>query len=55
MIILALCLLLICAAAVIAAQGRRLIDADDHIAALNAAITKSHREVLSLRRQVQAP
>jgi hypothetical protein len=46
----ALCLALIAAGAVIAAQARRLHEADDYIAALNEALEEAHREVVTLRK-----
>jgi hypothetical protein len=46
----ALCLALIGAGAVIAAQARRLHESDDYIAALNEALEEAHREVVMLRK-----
>lgn len=49
MIVLTLSLLCVAAAAFIAAQRLCLLDADDHIAALNEALEEVHREVVMLR------
>ena len=49
MTILALCLLLVAAAAVIAAQARIIHESDDLIAALNAALEEAHTKVLEHR------
>jgi hypothetical protein len=54
MTILALCLLCIAAGAVIAAQARRLHEADDYIAALNEALEEAHREVVMHREHIKA-